>query len=222
MITGIVKNLPLVWIGKGAAPESVAPNLTYTGSVWHGAVNNISGIGSVAIRTSVVNFITGKPPVTFNSISPGFFIDGTASFSSLTSLRAKGEISDLALTDRRFANLGGAFDLTLRSLDLGKTCKSADGTISTDILTKNQANWQWRGPGLKGPVTCENGDMVFNLTGRDRQQSIKATLRLQPTGQYRAIVNVVSSRAEIDAILPLYGFEKNATGYQLSEAGKWR
>jgi len=101
-------------------------------------------------------------------------------------------------------------------------CAFAQGQVSTDFLALNRSRWQWQGPMLTGPISCEGGDLLVNLSGRENRQIIRADLRLSKSGSYSANITVQTDQAEAGVVLPLYGFEKQGRQYKLTEQGQWR
>ena len=106
-------------------------------------------------------------------------------------------------------------------LDLEAGCQSAKGEFSTDVLQKNAGLWQWSGPVLYGPISCENGDIVSVLSGKDARQSLDVRTVMKPDGRYQAEFNIQTRDAAASALLPLYGFEPSQKGFRLNEQGRW-
>lgn len=133
------------------------------------------------------------------------------------------DFASVPFTDGRLRGLRG--DVTALILDMQfseQSCQSATGTIQTDVLQRNGGTIQWTGPELTGPIRCEDGALIADLSGQDTEQAISALIRLVPDGTYRADINVRTLRAEADAVLPLFGFSRSGQSFVLTEQGKWR
>jgi len=136
-------------------------------------------------------------------------------------LTLQGDALFLGQIDGRLSNLTGVFELAARNIRFNGDCTDVAGQVSTDILTQNEALWQWRGPPLSGPITCENDVLTTTLSGNIPGQSVEAVLKIIPDGTYqiRAVIN--TNTPEAGLVLPLYGFEAQGERYTMNEAGRW-
>lgn len=214
-------HLPLRWIGAAAQPQSLGFRPVFMGTVWDGAITNIPQIGSVKTKLSLGAMITGKPPLSFESAAPYLTFIGTAGLSGSVSAEIDGDMRGLGSVDPRFSGVKGTYEVAAKNMVIRETCLSGEGTVSTDVLTRNAALWQWQGPELSGPMRCENGDIVLALSGSDRLQDIEAVIRVSFDGTYRAEIEVISRDDRAGSVLPLFGFEPLAGSYRLNEAGRW-
>jgi len=168
-------------------------------------------------------FITRGLPLRFKTQSTAMSVSGQASREQLKDIRFSGILAKLPTRDGRLKELAGQVDIRVSDLQIKDgECASATGQVSTDFLTLNQARWQWRGPKLAGPISCEGGDLLVNLTGQENRQSIRSDLRLSKDGSYTANITVQTDQPEAGVVLPLYGFEAVGRDYKLTEQGKWR
>jgi len=150
-------------------------------------------------------------------------ISGQASRKTLRDIQFSGILAKLPTRDGRLKELVGQVNIQVNDLQIEDyECASADGQVSTDFLALNRSRWQWQGPTLAGPISCEGGDLLVNLSGRENRQVIRADLRLSKTGGYSASITVQTDQAEAGVVLPLYGFEKQGRQYKLTEQGQWR
>ena len=221
LLTGLTY-LPLAWVGKTVFPRSFEPQPQFLGTLWKGQIANIEGINPVNISIRPSNIFRGQPPATFDSRSPYLRFSGSAQLDGSVSAVANGNVRGLGVIDIRFQTLAGTYDLSLQDVIVKENCKSAAGTFRTNMLSENQAVWTWRGPILSGPITCEDGQFIANLSGSDDRQDITGEFKLDLSGQYRASVTVKTTDLRAEFVLPLYGFEKTSEGYSLLESGTWK
>lgn len=221
VLIACLAHLPLRWIGVIAVPQTPDFQPVFIGTVWDGAVANVPQIGSIKTKLSLGDMLTGAPPLSFKSSAPYLSFAGTAGLGGAVNVTIDGDMRGLSSVDPRFSGVRGTYEITAEKMVVRETCTSGEGTVSTDVLTKNAALWQWQGPELAGPISCENGDIVMALSGSDRLQDIDAVIRMSFDGTYRAEVEVVSRDERAGSILPLFGFEPLAGSYRLNEAGRW-
>lgn len=215
-------HLPLSWVGNSIIPNTLEPKPVFLGTLWKGQITNIEGLNPVDTAFDVRQIFRGGAPVSFESQSPFLRFFGSASLKGAVSVQAKGDVPGLKVFDPRFRSLNGSYDLSLKDFIVRESCLSGSGEFTTNILRENFAAWQWKGPILSGPILCEDGQVIAALSGRDADQDISVNLQLDIDGQYRANAIVKTSNPQAGFVLPLFGFEKTAQGYSLSEAGAWR
>lgn len=215
-------NFPLSWIGEAVLPDSITPRPVFLGTIWNGQIANIDGINPVGTSVDLRKILSGSAPLSFKSRSPFLTFSGNAKLNGAVTTQAKGHITGLRVFDARFQSMAGTYDLSLEDMVIRESCASGNGTFSTDILEENYAQWQWKGPIVSGPITCENGQIIAKLSGQDQTQNITAQINIDLNGQYRAHAKVVTSDPRAAFVLPLFGFEKTSQGFSLAEAGAWR
>jgi len=196
----LISQLPLSWVAPHFLPAGVGQNIGYSGTVWNGQVKGLDYIGTANFQVNPKALVSGGLPLTFVSQSP-----------------------KLPTRDGRLKELAGNVNIQLSELQMKEgSCAFAKGKASTDFLSLNRSRWRWQGPILEGPISCEEGDLVVNLAGRENRQIIRADLRLSQNGSYGANITVQTDQAEAGVVLPLYGFEKQGRQYKLTEQGQWR
>jgi hypothetical protein len=220
-LIALITFLPLGWVSGFVVPDDVktiAPDLKFRGTVWDGSLTGLPIFGSA-------NFSVA-PLSRRGSVQSGQGQNYLAAQMSPTAIRdvvMRLDLGDLPLTDGRLQGLRGLLRTDIVELNISdQSCTSARGTVWTDVLQRNGGQIQWTGPELRGPLSCEEGALIANLSGRDAQQSIEALIRLQPDGIYRADVTVKTSRVEADAVLPLFGFSRSGQNFVLTEQARWR
>lgn len=215
-----ISRIPLAWVGSHIqTPPAVNPQ--YLGTIWKGAVTDIPGVAPVKFKTEALKLIGGKA-LTFSSSSSGLTFSGDASLSQAVNIKVRGNMAALSKIENRLSGLEGDYNLVISDMKIGEVCERGEGSVSTDILARNHANWQWRGPKLSGPIRCENGQIVIKMTGSESGQDFNSDLRLALDGNYRLTVDIKTADQRASLVLPIYGFEAAGGGFRLSEAGKWR
>ena len=221
-VIGLVMHPPLAWIAPHIMPDELGSNIRYYGTLWNGTVSDIDYLGAAKFKIEPKKWIKGGLPLSFQTSSSAMQISGKASKTKIEDLRFTGQLGGLPTNDGRLKELVGEVNIQISDLTFDKGCQSATGQASTDFLSRNAARWQWRGPLLSGPITCDGGDLIANLSGSDDGQTIKADLRIVPDGTYRAYISVRTPQPEAGVVLPLYGFENRSGEFRLTEQGKWR
>ena len=215
-VTGGLAALPLAWVA-GDRLAALDPDMAALGSVWQGTLAHIDGLPPVFTR------LDGRS-VLVNADAPGFRLEARAGADALSDTSLSMPVRALARFDARLSGLAGEVGAEIAALRFeGGACAEASGTARTDLLARNAGAWGgWRGPELSGPVTCENGEVVVSLAGRDASQTVEARVAISPTGSYRASVDIATREPGAQAVLPLFGFSPTASGWRLSESGSWR
>ena len=223
MIAGLISQLPLSWVAPRILPDGLGDNVAYSGTVWAGQVRGLDYMGTASFQLQPKKIGSGGLPLTFTSQSPAMSISGQASRKIFKDIRFLGTLAKLPTRDGRLKQLAGQVNIQLRNIQIkDDNCVFAEGEISTDFLALNRSRWQWQGPILSGPISCEDGDLLVNLSGQENRQIIRADLRLSHNGRYSANISVQTDQAEAGVVLPLYGFEKQGRQFKLTEQGQWR
>lgn len=219
---GLAWQLPLAWIAPHIIPEGLGSDIGYSGTVWDGTVTGLDYIGAAKFKLDPKAIVGSELTLSFQTSSSAMQISGEASRTELKGLRFKGQLAGLPTNDGRLKELIGEVNINIAELEFRGNCRSAQGQGWTDFLSRNEGRWQWQGPVLEGPISCENGDLIAMLSGSDGGQTIKADLRIVPDGTYRADISVRTSQREAGVVLPFYGFENKNGEFRLTEQGKWR
>lgn len=219
---GLITKLPLAWAAPHLMPDGLGTNISYSGTVWNGRVSGLDYIDVVQFKFSPKMMLKGGLPLSFQTSSQAMQMSGQASRNQIVGLNFSGQLANLPTRDGRLKELNGVVNVQISELKFSKKCKSIAGNANTDFLSRNKGRWQWKGPILSGPLSCENGDLIAKLSGTENGQTIKADLRIVPNGTYRADFSVQTSQPEAAIVLPLYGFEKRSGEFLLTEQGKWR
>ncbi len=224
VLCAVLMHFPASWAFKFARPYLPASTdaLSVGGTIWNGQIKGIEGLPLIRFTVSPKAVFGKSDLVKIDARGNDISVQGNAGIKQINALIIKGSARFLGQVDGRLSNLSGRFDVEAKALAFGGDCSDTTGTVSTDILAQNFALWNWRGPELSGPIRCEDGDLLATLSGHIPGQSVEATVKVMPSGQYRirAVINTNERRAGL--FLPLYGFERKGERYTLVEAGKWR
>jgi len=205
------------------AKSLIAPEVPVTlgGTIWDGYVPPLNALPAISFQTSFMGLFTDAPAAQFHGNGNGLSIKGSAETDRIDTVELTGDARFLGQIDGRLRNLSGRFDLAAANIRFDGNCDEVSGQVSTDILARNAALWQWRGPPLSGPITCENGVLTAALLGNIPGQSVEAVLKILVDGSYqiRAVINTNTPQAGL--VLPLYGFEAQGERFTMNEAGRW-
>jgi len=215
---GVISQLPLSWVGPKVEMGGKIPS--YSGTIWDGTMSGTDA-GVLQINSSLKRLFTGGNPVHVQGGSAGLNIHAEAGPSGLRALKAEGPMKALALRDPRLSFVNGSFKVDVPNAKILKRCEHAEGTVWTDFLAKNGARLRWTGPELSGPVTCEDGKIVLNMTGKDRAADIKANIIIDLEGTYITDINAQVTDPNAGLALQFFGFSQSGSGYQLTEKGRW-
>ncbi len=217
----LVAFFPMRWAAGWALPDNIktlAPDLEVHGTIWRSNVSGLPLFGTANLKLS-----PRSRQVEIQSGEDRNYLSGVVSQSGANDINFQMDIATVPFTDGRLQGLRGDFTAKVSEVKISdQTCQSAAGTARTDVLQRNGGKIQWTGPELTGPIRCEEGALIANLSGRDAEQTITALVRLMPDGSYRADIKVRTLRVEADAVLPLFGFSRSGQNFVLTEQGKWR
>ena len=223
LLTGLVALVacfPMRWAAGWVLPESIetlAPDLEMRGTVWQGTVSGVPIFGTANLNIAPLSRTLG-----FEAGQARNYASGRLSPTRATSIDFRMDFASVPFTDGRLQGLRGDFTAEISEAQFkDQTCQSAIGAARTDVLQRNGGTIDWTGPELTGPIRCEDGTLIVDLSGRDAQQTITALIRIMPDGTYRANVSVRTSRVEADAVLPLFGFSRSGQNFVLTEQGNW-
>lgn len=220
--SAVISQFPLSAIGPKLNIGGKTPS--YSGTIWKGFMSGTDA-GLLNLETSIGRLLTGKNPVHVWGGPDGLSVKAEAGFSGLRSIKLEGTMKALALRDPRIGAVNGNFRLDVPDMKLMQTCEYAKGTAWTDFLAQNKATLYWQGPVLEGPVSCEDGQILVDLEGKDPTAEITAKVTIGLEGNYRADITAkVNKTLEQFAApsLQRFGFYKDGGIYKLTEQGKWQ
>ncbi|MGB0907118.1 MAG: type II secretion system protein N [Maricaulaceae bacterium] len=217
--------LPLAWVAPRLIPNSLAGPVSYMGTVWDGHVTDGLIVGQtmppLSLKLSVWEMLRGDDFFHFKTDGiPA--LKGSAKIGQVNNVKLVLPLMFFSDFDGRLAGVNGDIDIQLESLKFSDRCEAASGEAKTDVLQRNMALWQWTGPALVGPITCENGSLVSRLSGKDRTQKIETSLTVSSDGSHKSEMFVTTTNAQMQLFLPYMGFEKRGNQYVLVETGRWQ
>jgi len=229
-IACLVMFAPLRW-GLGILPSSATKQIVPTsvsGTFFKGQAGVMLPKTSwplyLTYRNNVLDGLLGRPFSKLVFYGNGVDGQGHIGLSSGKDIKAELKLSQLPISDPRLAGVAGDVFLTLDALKIDKAnkdgnnilaCEQAQGRVRTNILAANQSRWQWRGPILSGPVTCDGDALHVALRGSDEDMNVSVDLRLHAEGRYEVNMDMRPLQelpAEFDFVLSALGFETQANG----------
>lgn len=223
----LIAGLPL----KLVAPSLVSgAGLTYSeasGTVWNGRFYNaaIGGrrFGDLSLRFNPLYLALGRIHLGFSFDGPdgagsGILESGLGSYVALKDatmdVLVRNVPSELALS--------GNLRLDAVSLVLdGGACRSAEGSLETDILSRNAAALGWDGPMLAGSVECRDGALHIPIAGSRGSESVSIEASLFADRRYEARVVVTTENPTLLQVLPNFGFSNDEGVLALVQFGRW-
>jgi hypothetical protein len=223
--------LPLSWAAPFILPSNFTTDQTqYRGTVWSGALSNLRDVEAVNYSLKPLNLIRRKMPLEVNMKAMGLMASGQLSRHQIKDFDFKIDVSSLPIPDPRLKGLAGEVyaKIAQAKWDKANACTLVSGVARSNILTQNKSLFEWEGPILAGPISCDaDGRVIFELKGEDNTQSIFVKVAISPFGEYNSDMRVITRDQEAALVLPLFGFEergnsKNGVEFRLVERGKWR
>lgn len=230
-LSALIYFLPLSWIAPLALPGTFTTEQTqYRGTVWSGALSNLRDVEAVNYTLKPLNLITGKMPLQVEMKAKGLSAIGGLSRHKMKGFDFNIDVSSLPLPDPRLKGLAGEVSAKIAQAawDKENSCISISGVARSNILTQNKSLFEWEGPILAGPISCdEEGRIIFDLKGEDEVQSIFVIVAISAAGEYRSDMRVITRDQEAALVLPLFGFEERGSSqegveFRLVEQGQWR
>lgn len=220
-LAALVARFPLSWGANIFVPDDVklaAPDLKYHGTIWSGTASGLPLFGTANFKVQPL-----KRTISVESGNGRNYFAGELGTSHATDLNLRMDLLTVPFSDGRLQGLLGEIAAIISEAEYtSEACLSATGRATTDVLQRNGGAIQWTGPKLEGPIRCENGALIADLSGRDAGQNITASISLSPSGEYRADISAQTNRPEADAVLPLFGFTRSGRNFKLTEQGRWR
>jgi len=213
---GIARQAPLGWFASDNL-SLADPSAKALGTIWNGHIAHIEGLPPISTQ------LEGRQ-IVFAADGSQLKMQGVAAPGRISDIDLNLPIASLTRFDGRLSGLSGDIGLRLEELITteGK-CVSASGSAATNVLAVNAARWQWTGPELNGPISCEEGAVVITMDGMSGSDTVRARIAISPNGPYRTDVTIDTPDPNAAAVLPLFGFERlGGQAYRLSESGAWQ
>lgn len=192
LVGGGVAFLPMSVAADLAARQS--PDFKYTeatGSVWDGTLKGFSygqqQIGDLSVKTELLALLSGKAAGTVGLVREGFTGKANVSYGlgdgglDIKDLTIDGLTAMVPGMPETLARTDGRFTLKIADLKFAKSlCEAATGEVWTDVLTRVNMRG-WVGPELRGPVTCQGGQVQVEAGGETVSgEEVLAMLSITP------------------------------------------
>jgi general secretion pathway protein N len=188
-----------------------------SGSVWDGKLTKVSYgsqyIGDLSVKTELLALLGGKAAGTLGLAREGF--SGQASISygigdgglDLKDMKIEGDTAMVPGMPPEVANSGGKFSLNIKDVKFAKGfCESANGEVWTDALTRMSVRG-WKGPELRGPVTCAGGNLQVQAGGKAQTgEDVEALLSISPSLDMALTASVANASPGAAQSLTSMGF----------------
>ena len=227
LIGGLIWQVPLSFALRQSGIASTGVSWTQArGTIWQGQVTDIAvqqrKIGALELNLIPTSLLSGS--LSYDARWVGPIGKGVGSISvSASSYSAKNvslavslsEIPDLVeeLKQAEATFRMSQADVSWERFD---GCIRASGALQTDVvrLVGHQLQKDW--PDLTGELSCENGNLVANLSGESAQGERFDVVFFMATSEpvrYRANISGVSP--DVENALALYGFKSENGEYTL-------
>lgn len=177
VVVGGVTFLPMSMAADMAAKQ--LPDFKFgeaSGSVWDGKLTKVSygaqSIGDLSVKTDIIALFGGKAAGTLGLAREGFTGSAAVAYGvgdgrlDMKNLKLAGDTSRVPGMPPSIARTDGKFTLEIKDVKFANSlCQTASGEVWTDALTK--VNYKgWVGPELRGPVTCSDGKLQVQASGK--------------------------------------------------------
>lgn len=176
-LAGGVALLPMSMAADAAAKQF--PDFKFSdasGSVWDGKLGKVSYgkqfIGDLAVKTELLSLLTGNAAGTLGLTREGFSGQANIVYGlgngrmELKDANIAGNTAMVPGMPAAIAKGDGKFSLALKDVKFTEgACAEASGEVWTDALTKTTIRG-WKGPELRGPVTCAGGNLQVEAGGK--------------------------------------------------------
>lgn len=199
------------------------------GTVWKGRLSSVTingqDFGDIAIKLDPGQIFTGHATghATFarhglqGEIGVSYAVFGGR--TRLSDVLVEGDASAVPVLPARLRGTDGKFRLVISQIvfDNG-VCSTAAGDVWTDALAKADLGHGWVGPELRGPVTCDDGKVAVEASGKaasgeDVSASVRVGLNLSLDLQAR-VAN--ATRGAVETLTEL-GFQPENGAYVLHQ-----
>ena len=229
-IGGAVWMFPMSMAAEFAAKQ--VPDFKYasaTGSVWDGKLTDVSygeqKIGDLTVKADLMQALTGKAAGQLGLVRQGF--TGSTGIVwpvgkkdvTLSSLKVGGDVVNVPGMPGVVAMSGGKFTLELKNLVFANNiCQTASGEVWTDALAKlNERGWT--GPELRGPVTCTEGKIQVQASGKAATgEDVLAVMNISSHLDMKMTAKVVGAQGPAIQALIDMGFKPEGDGLVIRQS----
>ena len=198
---------------------------TVEGSVWSGRMESASfrgvQLGDVQVTLRPLPLLLGRSSLVVETVeAPGRAVlvrDGDR--AGVTDATAA---VPLRLT-RGPAPLSGQLRLQdVTVLFRRGACETADGRVTTDLLSRNADFLQWQGPELSAQIACRGRALLIPFRGARDGTEVNAALSIEADGRYRLETRVITQDVAFATALALAGFQRRPEGLTRLDTGRLR
>ncbi len=222
--------LPMSMAADFAAKHGAALKFAgASGSIWNGKLQGVvfngQALGDLAIKLDPGKLFTGRAAgrvdlvrkdLTGGAVISRAIFGGT---TRLTDIKLGGQVSAVPVLPTRIRAAGGKFTLAVPEIVFEKNlCKSANGEVWTDALSKTDLGHHWTGPELRGPVTCKDGRLAVDAVGKaPTGEDVSAGLRTGPDLSLDLEARVLNATQGAAETLTDLGFQSDSGAYFLHQ-----
>jgi hypothetical protein len=192
-LAGGVALLPMSMAADMAAKQF--PDFKFSeasGSIWDGKLGQVSFgqqfIGDLAVKADLMSLLSGTAAGTLGLSREGFSGQANLLYGlgngrvELKDANIAGNTAMVPGMPAAIAKVDGKFTLKLNDVKFTEgACAEASGEVWTDALSKVDIRG-WRGPELRGPVTCAGGKLQVEAGGK--AQTGEDVLAVMTIGQH--------------------------------------
>lgn len=230
LVAGGVAFFPMSMAADMASKQ--IPDLKFSsasGSVWDGKLTDVSygaqKIGDLAVKTELLPLFGGKATGKLGLTRQGFAGEAAVTYGigdgglDVPELNISGDTSMVPGMPLAIAQSDGKFTLAMKDVKFAKgLCETASGEVWTDALSK--VNYQgWVGPELRGPVTCHDGKLQVQATGKaPTGEDVVASMNISQRLDMEMTATVSNASPGAVKTLTSLGFEAQGNTLVLRQA----
>jgi general secretion pathway protein N len=200
-----------------------------SGSVWDGKLTDVSfgaqEIGDLSVKTELFKLFAGKAGGKVGLIREGFSGEAGIDYAlgsgaiEVSNLKLSGQAGMVPGMPQVVAAAGGDFTLDMQDLKFsGEACESASGEVWTNALAKVNLDG-WVGPELRGPITCVDGKLFVEATGRaSTGEDVVARMNISPHLDMNLVAIVTNAEGAAAKSLTDIGFVQEGNALVMRQA----
>lgn len=172
--------------------RSSLPAIDYAaaeGSVWNGRIVQLrygeQPVGNIYLQTDWLSVFSGALESQISITEGGVIASGNLSLAidgsvTLRNVRVRGNTNALLSLKEEIRSLGGNFNIVIQELKLASgRCVRGSGQAETDILSRFEAQYDWKGPIMSGPLICRDNKLIIELEGRgEAGETVRSILEI--------------------------------------------
>jgi hypothetical protein len=200
-----------------------------SGTIWggklQGVVLNGESLGDVAIKLDAGKLFVGQAAGQIGFSRKELAGQATVSHAlfggqmKLKDIKIAGQVAAVPVLPARIRGADGRFTLGVSEIVFDKdVCKSATGDVWTDALARADLGHHWKGPELRGPVSCRNGKLAVEATGKAATgEDVTASIGTGPDMALDLQAKVVNATEGAAETLSELGFQSDGAAYVLHQ-----